>query len=114
MSAERNGEIKMCPYWRRIFQSGEHVLALCGKESPGEPRLPDNELFPRLRKCPWYNARQAYEMPSILECHKDQINNQTGIPLEISGTNSSGASGIVVLEERWEREVEKFIQRHAQ
>lgn len=108
------GEVKFCPYWRKVFLSGSHVLALCGKTSPKEPRLPENEISPRFRRCPWFSAEQAYFDPVILECHIDEIKNRTGEPLEIKATLRAGAEGIVDLESCWLNEVEKFIRRHAQ
>ncbi len=114
MNIENSG-IQPCPYWMRYVQYGEHILAMCAVKSENDPPYRDPEGLPRrLKECPIYGKRAvilAFEMPGIFE-------------LEVSGTSFnetdyavssdySGYGGVFQLEDIWDQEVEKFIERHS-
>lgn len=107
-------EFKPCPYWRKHIQYGDYILAMCAVESENDPPYRDPDGF-HLKQCPIYGKGAvgiAFEMPGIFE-------------LKISGTSFeeteyavpsdfNGLGGIFQLEDIWDQEVEKFIQRHSQ
>ncbi len=107
MSAERMNvteqtNIKLCPYWRRITIIGNKVIALCGKTSIQEPRLPDTDLGPRLRKCQYgFSASDAYQVPSIIVDYKH------GHYFEVASIDP-GINGINQMEELWDEYVERL------
>lgn len=114
MSVEQSAEARICPYWRKYINTGDYFLALCGKKFPQEPRLLGNESLPRLRKCPWFGAVDAYKSPSILECDRASLRKGLDFAPEPIVMADLGAKGINELESIWDQEVEKFIQRHSQ
>jgi hypothetical protein len=103
--AENKLGTKICPYWRRFLISGDVVVALCGKASPKEPRLPEVDIGKRLKKCPWYSAGMAYSTPSILA---RKMGSDT-LPQVIHLASESGAKGIKELEEIWDNELQEYF-----
>lgn len=112
MTTERSGEIKICPYWERTIQFGEHILALCIKSDQKEPSSPVNELYSRLKKCPWY---ENYIGPTILETRIGDIREGGLEPTIIASASSIPVhNGAESLKGIWDQKVGEFIQRHSQ
>lgn len=109
MNVERNGEVEICPYWRKWVVYGKHILALCAAESPDEQPLTEGEGF-RLQKCILFpeDTGLAFRAPMILEVSPGR--NGDKWDMIVGNTNK----GLKELEEVWPQEVEKFIERHSQ
>lgn len=114
--SERLRAVEPCPYWRKYYQIGDNVLAMCAVNSENDPPYRDPERIPRrLRECPLFGKKAAlvaFEMPAIFEFNvKEGTLNETGYVVE---ADFSGYGGAFQLEDMWPQQVEKFIQRHSQ
>ena len=113
---ERPKAVEACPYWLKYQQIGSNVLAMCAVKSENDPPYKDSEGGPRhLKECPIYGKRAvilAFEMPAICEF---KIDGATFTETDyFVPSDFSGYGGVFQLEDIWDQEVEKFIQRHSQ
>lgn len=113
---ERIKPIEPCPYWRKYFQIGDNVLAMCAVNSENDPPYRDPEGLPRrLEECPIYGNRAvilAFEMPGIFELQvSGAVFKETDYAVP---SDYSGYGGVFQLEDIWDQEIEKFMQRHSQ
>ncbi len=110
MSVERGKEVPICPYWRVFVSYGGNTLALCGRKSLDEPPLQQLDGKPRLKECPIFDSsaeQLSFHSPKIIEVYDND-------PEEIDVIETGGApgkEGIARLEQIWDQEVEKFIER---
>lgn len=104
--------LQKCPYWKKWIEYGGSALALCGVESMNEYRQ-DREERGLLLDCPYLDnaMRIAMDEPSILEI---DLTGSRIVPIMIRHQSQlPGKLGINQLEQVWDQEVEKFIQRHS-
>ncbi len=115
---EQSGKITVCPYWIKVFQSGEDILALCSREISEISSYTDDGIFSRMEKCPWYEEPLG---STILETYLDDLRKGAPEPRIVGGYNLSSLPEPLksqmktrLLSQEWDEAVEKFIQRHSQ
>lgn len=113
----KNGSLKACPYWRRVAVCGNRILVLCGKKSLDEqPSSSDMDGLERLPLCKarWGSDgdEPAYYRPAIMEWKLNEEREWwRGEPSYIKDGYGAGPRGVRCLEELWEEELNRFIER---
>lgn len=115
MNVENRQGVQPCPYWRKYVQHGDYILAMCAVKSENDPPYRDLEGSPRrLKECPIFGKNAvilACEMPAIFEFEiKGETFKETDYAVS---SDFSGYGGVFQLEDIWDQEEEKFIQRHS-